>query len=695
MKQFIQSKLVEMRSLCSFFESTQQDSMEFLGKDVHAVFWSYDLGTLELTVTEGVEKLFGYTASELSNPHMLANFNFFFQKNETLRENLNDYILRQTPFDLEYKAERKDGSTIWVKTKGNPVFDSNQKIIRYNGVIQDITVKVNKAAELAESAAQYQTLLERSAQAVYIAQDGKYQYVTQQMVEITGYSMDELIGMDYDQILDKESVELVLRRVVTFLDGKDNGSQEINVIRKDQSKRIVELRSSVINYKGKPALMGTVLDITEKKQALELANHLAYYDVLTGLPNRNLLFKKMDPFLKVAEEKETKVALLFVNLDQYKKITDTFGHHAGDEVLKEAGSKLAELLPGTGFIARYGDNEFVALIPYADIAGIKELAEKMIRDVPLALSGEIKDALTIGISLFPEHSDDSVELLRFADIAVYQSRRDENRQQNYNFYSPCMKEDVLRTNKLANDLQKGVELKQFHLVYQPKIWLDSERLEGVEALIRWEHPAYGNISPLDFIPLAEKNGHIIGIGDWVMETAILDIQKVDMPIILNVNISMKQLLQPSFAGKVESVIKRTGFPAERLNLEITESEVIHDIEGTIEKLEQLKKLGIKVSLDDFGTGYSSLSYLVRLPIDCLKLDRSFVNQLETDELKKTMLRVMIQGAYDIKREVIAEGIETKEQADLLRSYNCKMGQGYYFSKPLPFPELLRYIDSQR
>ena len=689
----IQSRIVEMKSLLSFFESTKQDNLDFLGEDVHAVFWSYELTTGELTVTEELEKLFGYTVRELSQSNLLMSF--FYGKNKSMVESLSYYILKQIPFDLEYKAIKKDRSTIWVRTTGNPVFDSNKEIIRYNGIARDITAKVLKEAELAEAAAQYQTLLERSAQAVYISQDEKYQYATQQMAEITGYRVDELVGMDYHRILHKESIELVLKRVEAFLNGEDTGSQEITVVRKDQSKRTVELRSSVITYKGKPALMGTLLDITEKKQALEMANRLAYYDVLTGLPNRNSFYKKIGPLLKEAKEKGTKAALLFVDLDQLKTVNDTFGHHAGDEVLKEVGAKMRELMPENGFIARYGGDKFVVLFPYHTTNVIEELAEKIIKEVPLALTSELKIAPTIGISLFPEHSDDAELLLRFADIAMYQSKHNENRQQNYSFCSSSMIADALKINKLANDLKKGIELKQFHLVYQPKIWLSSGKLEGVEVLIRWEHPEYGNISPLDFIPLAEKNGHIIGIGDWVLETAIQDMQKVDLPIILNVNISMRQLLQLSFVGKMESLIKRTGFPAERLNLEITESIVIHDVEETIEKLEQLKKLGIKISLDDFGTGYSSLSYLTRLPIDCLKIDRSFVNGLETDEAKQVVIQGMIQGAHDLKMEVIAEGIETKEQAERLHGYNCEKGQGYYFSKPLPFPELLGYIDSQR
>ena len=688
----IQSRIVEMKSLLSFFESTKQDNLDFMGEDIHAVFWSYELTTEEFIVTEGLEKLFGYSSNEISQFDLLNSF--LCRLNESMEENLDDYILKQVPFDIEYQAVKKDGSTIWVKIKGNPFFNSHKEIIRYNGFSRDITAMVKKEAELEEAAVQYQTLLERSAQAVYLSQDGKYQYATQQMAEITGYRVDELVGMDYHRILDKESIELVLKRVEAFLNGEDTGSQEITVVRKDQSKRTVELRSSVITYKGKPALMGTLLDITEKKQALELANHLAYYDVLTGLPNRNFFSKKTDELLEEAKRKETKVALLFIDLDELKTVNDTFGHHAGDEVLKEAGGKMKEVMPDNGFIARYGGDKFGALVPYNTKNDIEELAGKMITDVPLALTSKLKITPTIGISLFPEHGDDAASLLRFADIAMYQSKRDENRQHNYSFCTPHMIADALRINKLANDLKKGIELKQFHLVYQPKVWLNSGKLEGVEALIRWEHPEYGNVSPLDFIPLAEKNGHIVEIGDWVLETAIQDIQKVNLPIILNVNISMRQLLQPSFVGKMESLINRTGFPAERLNLEITESIVIHNVEETIVKLEQIKKLEMKISLDDFGTGYSSLSYLTRLPIDCLKIDGSFVNGLEVDESKQLLIRGIIQSVQDLKLEVIAEGIETREQVEMLQGYKCEMGQGYYFSKPLPFSELLRYMKAQ-
>ena len=687
-----ENTLVEMKSLRSFFEITDQDNLDFLGEGIHIIFWSYDIGMKQLTITQGMEKLFGYYSGELSAIDSLKIF--LDQENKEIEENLKYYFSKKAPFDIEYKVLKKDKSVVWLKTKGHPVFNHDNEIIRFNGVTRDITMKIKKEEELAESAAQYQTLVEKSAQAVYISQEGKYQYVNKQLMEMTGYSEKELLSMSYDQLLDEESINLILKRVDAFLNGKDNGSQEINIIKKDNSKLIVELRSSIITYKNKPALMGTLLDITEKKKALEMVNHLAYYDTLTGLPNRNLFYKESNKRLKEAQEKGMLFALLFLDLDQFKTVNDTFGHHAGDLLISETADRLKELVPANGFIARYGGDEFVALIPYDFITEIEDCVKDIIKEAPQALSSEIKIKPSIGISLFPEHGNDMESLLRYADIAMYQSKRNEDRLQNYSFYNHSISEELLKINKLTSDLPKGLELGQFYLAYQPKVWLDSAQLEGVEALIRWKHPEHGNISPLDFIPLAEKSGHIIQIGDWVLEQAIHDMQKVDFPLILNVNISMRQVLQPSFVGKVESLLEKTGFPAKRLNLEITESFALVDMDGTIEKLKRFKKLGVSISLDDFGTGYSSLSYLTKLPIDCLKIDRSFVNQLETDESKKTIIKSIIEVANNLKMEVLAEGIETEGQAELLRGFTCLKGQGYYFSKPLLYQDLLKYIDAQ-
>ncbi|RLQ84913.1 bifunctional diguanylate cyclase/phosphodiesterase [Planomicrobium sp. Y74] len=687
------TEITKRDSLLSFFHETQQDNLDFLGNDVRVVFWSYDLKTGKWLVTGRMEQLFGYSHDELAQFDFLGSL--LVPKEEEAATSLLSFIKKQVPIDIEYELTKKDGTVIWVKTKGNPVFDSNKNLLRYNGVSRDITDKVLKQQELAENALHFQTLLEKSAQAVYISQDGKYQYATEQMAELTGYSVSELIGMSFDCILDDESIKVSVQRAQAFLKGEKLESQEITIVRKDKSKRIAELRSSLVTYKSQPALMGTLLDVTQKKQALERANHLAYHDTLTELPNRNLFFKQFEPFLASAQKSQIQVALLFIKLNQLQTINETFGHSAGDAVIKEAGIKMKELTSEDGFTGRYGDDEFVIYFPYASQEEVQGLANGIIQDLPHTLSSDVKVKPTIGISLFPEHGNDADTLLRFADIAMYQSKLTENSEWGYRFYTSDMMEKVLRTNKLTHDLQKGIELNQFHLVYQPKVWLASGKLEGVEALLRWEHPNYGNISPIEFIPLAEKSGHIIEIGEWVLEKALQDIKALDLPLTLNVNISMRQLLQPSFTDKVKSLVEKRAFPPNHLNLEITESVVMFDIEQTIEKLLELKNLGIKISLDDFGTGFSSLSYLTILPIDCLKIDRSFISRIKENPLEKKLLQNIISGAHDLNMEVVAEGIETEEQAQILRSFSCAKAQGYYFSKPLPFPQLLKYVFSER
>lgn len=684
-----QIEIVNYDSLLGFFQETNQDNLDFFGEDTSIVFWSYALNSRKWLVTGKLDQLFGYSYDELSKVDFLNTL--LVSNGEGEKNTLYSYIQKRIPFDVEYESTKRDGSVIWIQTKGNPVFDSQNNLLRYNGVSRDITAKIMKQRELAENALHFQTLLEKSAQAVYISQEGKYQYATQQMSGLTGYSVDELIGMRFDQLLDEESVKVAIQRAQAFLNGQTLETHEIAVVRKDKSKRIVELRSSVVPYKGQPALMGTLLDITEKKSALERANHLAYHDILTGLPNRNLFFKKFKPFLESAQESKKKVALLFIKLNQLQAINETFGHGTGDAVIKEAGDKIAELKPTDGFLGKYGDDEFVVYFSYDSEKNVQNFALSIIQDIPYSLASEIRTKPIVGISLFPEHGSDAESLLRFADIAMYQSKHTENNQWDYRFYNPEMMKSVLRLNKLTNDLQKAVKLNQFHLVYQPKVWLASGKLEGVEALLRWEHPEYGNVSPIEFIPLAEKSGHILEIGEWVLNKALQDLKTMDLPLTLNINISIRQLLEASFIEKIKSLIEKSGFPPTLLNLEITESVVIFDLEQTIEKLLDLKNLGIKVSLDDFGTGYSSLSYLTTLPIDCLKIDRAFINRVEDNPLEKKLLQNIITGAHDLNMEVVAEGIETKEQADILRSFSCEKAQGYYFSKPLSYAKLVEYI----
>ncbi|AQQ54158.1 bifunctional diguanylate cyclase/phosphodiesterase [Planococcus lenghuensis] len=686
---FGSNKIKEVKSVRSFFDYTEQDDLDFFGDDTKIIFWSYESKTGEVTITGGLEKIYGFSSEDLPDDNLLKSF--FGPDDKQGEDIVKQFLHAKASFDQEYRTVKKDGSEIWLKTKGKPVLDRNGDIIRINGTTRDITEKKQIEIELAESVTKYQSIVENGAQGVYISQDGKLEFANNQMVNMTGYSEKELLGMSYDQLLDEESIELVLSRVSAFLDGKENGVQEINIIRKDRSKIRVELRSSIIIYQNRPALMGTLLDVTAKTDALHMVNYLAYYDSLTGLPNRNLFYSTINKELETAKVNEQKLALLFIDLDQFKLVNDTQGHHVGDRLIQQVAAKLDELLRDRGFIARYGGDEFVSFLTYEDTAEVEAIAERIVTEVPKALSGELTVTPSVGISLFPENGEDINSLLQFADVAMYHSKRDDDRLQRYTFYHHAISSEALKGVQLTNALRKAIELNQFHLVYQPKVELGTAELKGVEALLRWNHPEHGNVSPMDFIPLAEKSGQINRIGDWVLEKAMRDMRAFEQPVLLNVNISAKQLIQENFVQNVHARLQETGFPAERLNLEITETVALYDVEKTMDKLNQLNKLGVKVSLDDFGTGYSSLSYLSKLPIDYLKVDRSFIRHLEADDTKKSIIKSIIEVAHNLNIQVVAEGIETEEQADLLHGYKCNLGQGFYFSKPLLFEDLLNYI----
>lgn len=469
---------------------------------------------------------------------------------------------------------------------------------------------------------------------------------------------------------------------------------EYKFIKKDGSFGWVRLQGRPIFSPQKELIRysGHTLDITKKKQAQEMVNYLAYYDSLTGIPNLNLFNETSSNEILKLKKKHQKAAFLFINLDQFKVVNDTFGHHEGDLILKKTATKLKELVGEKGHIARYGGDKFIVLLRYDFLIEVEEFSNTIIQEIPKSLSSQIKLTPRIGISLFPKHGEDIDSLIRFSDMAINDLKSNHIQKQNFIYYDDSMSTNRLRMNQLSNDLHTAIEENQLYLVYQPKIDLYNFRIEGMEALIRWKHPVYGDISPIEFIPLAENNGFIHKMGDWVIKTATKEALKLNHTLTLNVNLSTRQLLQESFVETVQMILHDTQFPMERLNLEITESVALYDIDKAVKTLIQLKYLGIILSLDDFGTGYSSLSYLTKLPLDYLKIDQSFINDLENNDSNKTVVKSIINVAHSLNMKVTAEGIETKKQAELLRKYSCDNGQGYYFSKPLPIIEIQKYLE---
>jgi len=415
----------------------------------------------------------------------------------------------------------------------------------------------------------------------------------------------------------------------------------------------------------------------------------AQYDALTGLPNRNLLHRRFAELLAVAERDSRQFAVMFLDVDRFKMINDTRGHSFGDLVLKQVAAVLRRTMIGNFHVFRYGGDEFVVLTDSID--SIEQLAAASRRLVgafsePIAVDRqEVYLTASVGVSVYPKHGRDFDSLLKHADAAMYSAK--EKGKNNFQFYSESINEAIRRKVELENELRKALEREEFELHYQPQVNADTGRLIGVEALLRWNNPRLGPISPAEFVPVAEDTGLIVPIGNWVLRTACLQNKAWQdaghPPVPVSVNLSMKQFEQTNFVGSVYQTLMETKLEPKHLCLEITETVAHHNIERTIRRIQDLKFIGVKIAIDDFGTGYSSLSYLKKFAVDTLKIDKSFVKDIAGDGNDLAIVTTIISMSNILQFKVIAEGVETKEQLALLREKGCSEVQGYYYGKPTP------------
>jgi len=436
-------------------------------------------------------------------------------------------------------------------------------------------------------------------------------------------------------------------------------------------------------------------DISERKLAENALreqqsrlNYMAFHDSLTGLPNRSLFYDRIYHGLARARRSNSKVALMLLDIDRFKNINDSLGHDAGDMMIKAISTRLCEGVRDMDTVARLGGDEFVVVLEGVhDVEDVVSVANKLLITLahPIEISGhEISSTVSIGVSIFPDDGTDTDELLKHADIAMYKAK--EAGKNNCQFYTKGMNATAVNYLLLENDLRRALDLHQFTLHYQPQIDLKSGDLMGVEALVRWQHPERGLVSPAHFIPLAEETGLIVPIGEWVLREACrqrkvwLDAGK-DIGKIA-VNLSPRQFRQKNFPGKVEAILRETQLSAEYLELEITESCAMEHAGETINQLNQLNEMGMYIAIDDFGTGYSSLAYLQRFPIQKLKIDRSFVNDIQDDMNDAAITQTIIGLAHSMQLRVVAEGVETEHQAEWLRQRGCDQAQGFLYAKPM-------------
>jgi diguanylate cyclase (GGDEF)-like protein/PAS domain S-box-containing protein len=463
------------------------------------------------------------------------------------------------------------------------------------------------------------------------------------------------------------------------------------------------LGSNLLEHAGIRGVVLTSRDVTERKEAEARATYLAHHDSLTGLPNRLLMHDRLHQAIVQARRSGGQVALMFMDLDRFKLVNDSFGHVIGDTLLKKVAARLTHCLRDTDTVARLGGDEFTIMLPDVDSPqGAGEVAERILSDFAEPFSEaeqELYVSASIGISLFPRDGTAPDELVKHADTAMY-SAKDSGRNTDC-YFTEGLNREVREKVTMESGLRKAIERGELRLYYQPKIDLVSRRVIGAESLVRWQHPTLGLVSPSKFIPIAEESGLIVPLGEWVLNAACAQMrlwQEQGHELQVAINVSARQFRQGNLADLVLRAMAAAHVDARFIEIEVTESAIMNDAQSSIATLEAMKSRGISISIDDFGTGYSSLSYLKRLPLDVLKIDQSFVRDITNDHNDAAIVRAIIGLARSLGKKVIAEGVEDDNQLSFLNANGCNYGQGYLFGRPLDpttFVELLRAQDAQR
>lgn len=520
-------------------------------------------------------------------------------------------------------------------------------------------------------------------------------YVNPAIERITGYPASELLGKNCRFLQGDERDQPSIALVRQSLKDQNEVSAVIKNFRRNGSVFWNSLRiSPVRNSKGTVThFVGIQTDVTDRVQNEEELARRANHDWLTGLPNRSLLEQKISLAIERSKREQSEFVLAFIDLDNFKVFNDSIGHAAGDAVLVTAAKRLSGAVRSQDLVCRLGGDEFVVV--YEDIGDVPELREALSRlqralEEPVVLQG--KDyfvAASIGIAVYPRDGENAQSLIQHADIAMYKAKADGRGV--VRVYAPSMSNGSNEKLELANDMRRGLSNREFELHYQPKIDAITGRLCGFEALLRWRHPTHGLVSPMQFIALAEQSGFIVALGRWVLQEVCLQMQQwrekgtVDVPVA--VNVSGIQFRQDDLCATISDVLSRTGLLADRLHVEITESVMIDAQEDLSSTFSQIRAMGVKIALDDFGTGYSSLSYLKRFPVDYIKIDKSFVRDITSDPADAAICGAIIAMAHNMGMEVIAEGVETTEQAEFLRTRGCDQLQGYLIGVPKRADEL--------
>lgn len=654
-------------------------------------------------ISDGCKDLTGYSADEICHNRVISYEEIIEPEDrDSVRNLLNAAIVEQTPFTLEYRIRCKDGSSKWVRERGAAVIDENGALV-LEGVVSDITEWVATQSSLVKAELRYRSIFENSAIGMFqTSMDGYYLAANQALAELYRYASPEAMMAGIANIgtslyVNPERRIEFARQIQVHGHVSDFESE---VFCRDGSRIWISENAHAVRDSEGMLLYyeGTVENITERRQHEAELEYQATHDALTGLPNRNLLIDRLEQAIAYARRYCYFAAVVFIDLDNFKFINDSLGHQAGDRLLVEISRRLKACLRETDTVARYGGDEFVLVLNnYYESTSIARLLDRLLDEiaqpVDVGSDGNVQELIvtcSIGVSLYPSDGETAVNLIKSADAAMYLAK--EQGKSNYQFFTRKLGAQATERMVLETRLRRALERDEIRVAYQPKV--DQQgRLVGFEALVRWFSAELGLVPPDKFIPIAEETGLIEPLSEYVLRTALTQagqwraqgISGVHMAV----NLSARLFDNSRVHELVETVLLESGLPGEMVELELTESTVMRDVDRFVTELHKLRSLGVSIAIDDFGTGYSSLAYLQRLPIDTLKVDKSFVRELSLRPSQVSIAAAIVSLARSLGLKVVAEGVETDAQYQHLIGLGCTEFQGYLFAKPGLAAELER------
>ncbi len=655
-------------------------------------------------MSEGCHRLTGYYPTELLLNNKVSYYEITLPEDrQRVRAERLAALAEKRRFLIEYRIRHCDGEIKWVSERGVGIAGDDGEVVMVEGFIEDVTERKVSTHALQQAERSFRSIFENATEGIFqTAPDGRYLIVNPALARIYGYESPGVLIESIGAIQHQPYVDTSRRaefvhqmetnRAVTNFVSEIRRREGDQIWISENVRAVFDAADNLLFYEG------TVEDVTESKLSQEKLVYLANHDPVTNLPNRLLMNDRLRQMMLSAQRNESVVAVVLLDLDHFKLINDTFGHNRGDQLLQTVAQRMQECLRDSDTVARLGGDEFVLLLSGEGRGeAMSQVTERVLKSISRPWQFEERElsvSCSMGVSMFPRDGRDVQTLLKNADTAMYKAK--ELGRNNFQFYSPEMNVVITERLELHTTLRKAVENEQFVLLYQPKIDLVSGQIAGMEALLRIKDGAGGLLQPLNFIRLAEETGLIVPIGEWVMREACRFNKSLQdrglPPMRVAINLSARQLTRYDLVRAVEEALRDTALPAQYLELELTESMVMHGPEDVIEVLQQLDALGVRLSIDDFGTGYSSLSYLKRFPVSNLKIDQSFVSDLDGGRDSGPIVKAIISLGHSLGMKVIAEGVETQDQMSFLLENHCDVMQGFLFSHPLPGDEFVALLE---